>query len=61
MLALANPTNQYVAAVEKPITNYTSNATSHPGESYFSTDNGKTFQDLTTKVKNANFCIKVYT
>lgn len=61
VLTLTNPTNQHVAAVEKPIANYTSSATSHPGESYFSTDNGKTFQDLTTKVKNGNFCIKVYT
>lgn len=61
VLTLTNPTNQHVAAVEKPIANYTSNVTAHPGESYFSTDNGKSFQDLTTKVKNANFCIKVYT
>ena len=61
VLTLTNPLNPDVAAVEMPGAGYCRDATSHPGESYFSTDNGRSFKDLTTTLENANFCIKVYT
>jgi len=61
VLTLTNPLNPDVAAVEMPRAGYCRDATSHPGESYFSTDDGRSFKDLTTTLENANFCIKVYT
>ena len=61
VLTLSNPINEYYAAVELPLANYSSNATGRPGESYYSPDLGKTFTDLTTDLNDANFCIKAYT
>lgn len=61
ILTLENERNPRFAAVERRVEGYSSHATSQPGESYFSIDNGRSFIDLAGQLPDANFCIRAYT
>lgn len=60
VLKVDAPTDTYPLVVERPITDYSSNATANPGESYVSVD-GDTWDDLTDIFSNTNVCIKAFT
>ncbi|KAF1074509.1 lectin like domain-containing protein [Methanogenium sp. MK-MG] len=60
VLEITSPTSVYPLAVEWPIPGYSSKATAGPGESYVS-DDGSTWEDLTTDYPNTNVCIKAFT
>jgi C1A family cysteine protease len=59
---LTTPGYNYPIPVEYPISGYSSNATSAPGESFVST-NGTTWNDLTSQpgCSAANVCLKAFT
>ena len=54
------PNFNYPITFEKPVGGYTSQATASAGQSYISST-GTTWTDLTTKITNANVCLKAYT
>ncbi|WP_067048508.1 lectin like domain-containing protein [Methanofollis ethanolicus] len=61
VLKVDAPTDTYPLVVEKPIADYSSNATANPGESYVSVD-GDAWSDLTqiAGFSNTNVCIKAF-
>ncbi len=60
VLEITSPTSVYPLAVEEPIPGHSSKATAEAGESYVS-DDGKTWEDLTTIYPDTNVCIKAFT
>ncbi|NLO77535.1 MAG: PGF-pre-PGF domain-containing protein [Methanomicrobiales archaeon] len=60
VIKISSPNDVYPLAVEKPIPNYSSNATASAGESYVSGD-GEVWEDLTIAFPNTNVCIKAFT
>ena len=48
------------APIEQAVSNYSSAATAHTGESFVSYD-GSSWQDLTTVIPSANLCLKAFT
>lgn len=60
VVKLTTPNFNSPIAIEYPITNYSGLATANAGESYVSED-GVRWDDLTTKIANANVCLKAFT
>jgi uncharacterized repeat protein (TIGR01451 family) len=60
VVELTSPNNSYPITIEYPLAGYSSKATAKPGESYVS-EFGKTWQDLTNILPNANVCLKAFT
>jgi C1A family cysteine protease len=51
----------YPLPIEYAANSYSSQATAHAGESFFSEDGGQTWSDMTSYDSNANICIKAFT
>ena len=60
VVRLQTPGYSYQIPIESRIPGYSSTATSHTGESYFSSS-GTTWTDLTTYYPNENVCLKGFT
>lgn len=60
VLKLTTPGYNYPAAIEYPISGYSSKAKANTGESFVSPD-GNRWNDLTTTYSNTNVCIKAFT
>jgi len=52
---------QYPLPIEYAANDYSSQATAHSGESFFSDDGGQTWSDMTLTYPSANICIKAFT
>ncbi|NLB84111.1 MAG: hypothetical protein GX791_07685, partial [Synergistaceae bacterium] len=59
VLRLTTPGNDFPIPVEYPLSGYSDKATASAGESFVSSD-GKSWDDLITKVANSNVCIKAF-
>jgi len=60
VVELNSPNDLYPVTIEYPLPGYSSKATASPGESYVSSD-GKSWEDLTRILPNANVCLKAFT
>jgi uncharacterized repeat protein (TIGR01451 family) len=60
VVELNSPNDLYPVTIEYPLPGYSSKATASPGESYVSSD-GKSWEDLTNILPNANVCLKAFT
>ncbi len=60
VVELSSPNNIYPITIEYPLDGYSSKATASPGESYVSED-GISWEDLTSILPNANVCLKAFT
>ena len=60
VVELNSPNDLYPITIEYPLAGYSSKATANPGESYVSFD-GKSWEDLTSILPNANVCLKAFT
>ena len=60
VVKFTTPGYTYPLPVERPWSGYSSAATAHSGESYYSS-NGTTFYDITGAISNTNICIKAFT
>lgn len=60
VVTLADTATQHPMAMEYAIPNYSSAASSSPGQSFYSS-NGSSWTDLTVHYPSANFCIKAFT
>jgi len=54
------PSYMYPITIERPLSGYSGQATASAGQSYISST-GTTWTDLTTRISNANACLKAYT
>ena len=60
VVELNSPNDLFPVTIEYPLPGYSSKATASPGESYVSGD-GKSWEDLTDILPNANVCLKAFT
>ena len=60
VVELNSPNYLYPVTIEYPLPGYSSKATANPGESYVSED-GLSWEDLTSILPNANVCLKAFT
>lgn len=60
VVELSTPGASFPVAIERPLANYSSQATASAGQSYVSPD-GATWTDLTSTFPDANVCLKVFT
>ncbi|MCQ1535575.1 PKD domain-containing protein [Methanosarcina sp. KYL-1] len=60
VIKFSNPSEENPLAIEKPLRDYSSRAQSNPGESYMSPD-GNSWEDLNSRIAEANLCIKAFT
>jgi C1A family cysteine protease len=61
VINLTTPNTQYPLPVEHAWQAYSSHATAHPNESFYSDDGGQTWKDITVLDPTENICIKSFT